>query len=117
MPADDGEKELVSWRSCRLQLDPVRKSPKVISELVPSSILYEHDICKKKGRTCGMPVGCIPEKIIRSDSDFVETFRDEGCPSLYAVHALLARPVLSKRWRGVKNLSGKWTRRICDGLK
>ena len=72
-------------------------------------------IYAEKCLTWGMPVGCIPEKIIRGDSDFVETFRDEGCPSSYAAHALPARPVLSKRW-GVKNLSGKWTRRI-SGLE
>jgi hypothetical protein len=33
MPADDGEKELVSRHSSRLQLDPVCKRPKVIAEL------------------------------------------------------------------------------------
>jgi hypothetical protein len=71
----------------------------------------------KKGRTWGIPVGCIPEKITRGDSDFVETFRDEGCPGSYVVHALPARPVLSKLRRGVKNLSGKWTRRISDSLE
>jgi hypothetical protein len=61
-----------------------------------------------------MPVGCIPEKIIRGDSDFVETFRDDGSRSLYAAHPLPARPLLPKRRRGVRKLSGKWTRRICD---
>ena len=63
-----------------------------------------------------MPVGCIPEKITRGDlggdSDFVETFRDEESPSLYAPHALSARPLLSRRRKGVRILSGKWTRRI-----
>jgi hypothetical protein len=29
-----------------------------------------------------MPVGCIPEKIIWGDTDFVETFRDDCGPSL-----------------------------------
>ena len=33
-------------------------------------------------------MGCIPEKIIRGDSDFVEKFRDKGNPNLYAVRAV-----------------------------
>ena len=41
-----------------------------------------NDKRKERTRTWGMPVGCIPEKIIRGDSDFVETFRDENSPSL-----------------------------------
>jgi hypothetical protein len=49
---------------------------------------------------------CIPEKIIWGDSDFVETFRDEGSPSLYATHALPSRTLLSRRRRGVRNLNG-----------
>ena len=57
-------------------------------------------------------MGCIPEEIIRGDSDFVETFRDEGSPSLYAACALSARPLLSRRRKGVRILSGIWTRRI-----
>jgi hypothetical protein len=72
---------------------------------------------RKKWRTWGMPVGCIPEKIIRGDFDFVETFRDEGGPSLYAAHAVPARSLLSRRRRDVKNLSRWWTRRINDVLE
>src|SRR5712691_7310260 len=60
---------------------------------------------KRKTHTWGMPVGCIPEKIIWGDTDFVETFRDD--------HALSARPLLSQHWRGFENLSGIRTRRIC----
>jgi hypothetical protein len=72
---------------------------------------------KRKTHTWGMPVGCIPEKIIWGDTDFVETFRDNCSPSLYAPRALPARPLLSQRWKGVKSLSGIWTRRICDLLE
>ena len=62
-------------------------------------------------------MGCIPETIIRGDSDFVETFHDEGSPRLYATHAVPARPLLSRRRRGVRSLGGWWTRRINDILE
>jgi hypothetical protein len=53
--------------------------------------------CRKNCPTWGMPVGWIPEKIIRGDIDFVETFRGD--------------------WRevGIGNLGGRWTRRITQG--
>ena len=37
MPADDGEKKLVSRHSSRLQLDPICKRTKVVSELADGS--------------------------------------------------------------------------------
>ena len=61
-----------------------------------------------------MPVGCIPEKIMWGDTDFVKTFREDCSPSLQASHALPTRPL---RWRYVEKLSGIWTRRICDVLE
>lgn len=84
MPADDGEKELVSRRSSRLQIDPICKCPKVISELTRGVNMAINDGEEKKARTWGIPVGCIPEKTIwgDGDTDFVETFRDDCCPSL-----------------------------------
>jgi hypothetical protein len=48
----------------------------------------------------------VGEKIIRDDSDFVETYCNKVSPSIYVAHA---RPLLSGRRRGV---SIKWMRCI-----
>jgi hypothetical protein len=58
MPADDGEKELVSRRSSRLQLDPICKRPKVIAELTEGSTWPQMTIREEKdsyvGNACGL---------------------------------------------------------------
>jgi hypothetical protein len=61
-----------------------------------------------------MPVGCIPEKMIRGDCDFVATFCVEG--SVCAARVLPVRPLRDGpgRWKDVRNLRGIWTRRIRD---
>ena len=59
-------------------------------------------------------MGCISEKIIQGDSDFVETFRDKGSPSLYTAHAVVGLPVTYDLAQGSV---GWWTRRINDVLE
>jgi hypothetical protein len=57
MPADDGEKELVSRHSSRLQLDPVCKRPKVITELAEGSTTAVNNREKKDSyvrNACGL---------------------------------------------------------------
>jgi hypothetical protein len=57
MPADDGEKELVTRHGSRLQLDPICKRPKVISELTGRVNMSINDREKKDsyvGDACGL---------------------------------------------------------------
>ena len=56
-------------------------------------------------------MGCIPEKIVRDDSDLSRHFVTRKVLD-YTHHVPPARPLFSRHRRSVRNLSGWWTRRI-----